>query len=270
MTEVRPATEKNCAVCGRNLLIGERSNPYIASGGEEVLVCELCKPRAEQAGWLRPEEAASARELGGRRRRRRRSGGELLGSLRARVERASDTIAGWSEEEEAEGEQPAADERAAAAPRRAPRERQRRRRSPEREADYPAQSVPAMRSTAGPDVVEALAAFNGSEHRRTVSGLSKSLGEPQATAIAVRTASGDTGARITVAWELTWYQWEVGPGTRGPEVREIARGETVEQLRAADRNWNLDVSRDGTLARRPIGGPDESVEEAEEPEGAEE
>jgi hypothetical protein len=112
-----------------------------------------------------------------------------------------------------------------------------------------------MRSTHGPDVVESLAAFNGSEHRRVVSGLSKSLGEPRATAIAIRTSSGDVGARITVAWELAWYQWEVGPGSRGPEVRETARGETIDQLRAADRNWNLDVSRDGTLARRPVGGP---------------
>ncbi len=124
-----------------------------------------------------------------------------------------------------------------------------------------------MRSTHGPDVVESLTAFNGSEFRRTVSGLSKSLGEPRATAIAIRTTSGDTGARITVAWELAWYQWEVGPGARRPEVREIARGETIDQLRAADRNWNLDVSRDGTLARRPIGGPAaEPAEVDDEPE----
>ena len=257
MSQVKPAAQKSCAVCGRNLLIGERSNPYIGPGGTEVLVCELCKPRAEQAGWLRPEEAVVAHDVGGRRRRRRRSGGELLGGLRARVERASESIGGQLDEGDAEPEDAGASERSegrrgSRSVSRAPSSR--RRREPVADEDQPA-PMP-MRSTAGPDVVESLAAFNRGENRRTVSGLSKSLGEPLATAIAIRTASGDTGARITVAWELAWYQWEVGPGARGPEVREIARGETIDQLHAADRNWNLDVSSDGTLARRPVGGPE--------------
>jgi len=248
-----PVTANACAVCGRNLLIGERSNPFIAGGGVEVVVCELCKPRAEEAGWMRPDEVAVRGPAGGRRRRRRGSG-DLLGGLRSRVERAAEGVSGREAPsrdplEEGGEEQPA--------PERAARRRSvSRERTRERPAVEPAQAPP-MRSSAGPDVAEALTAFNMSEHRRTVSGLSKSLGEPRATAIAVRTASGDTGARLTVAWELAWYQWEVGPGRRGPEIREISRGETIDQLRAADRNWNLDVSRDGTLARRPVGGPAE-------------
>ena len=55
--------------------------------------------------------------------------------------------------------------------------------------------------------------------------------------------TGNPGARLTVAWELTWYQWEVGPGPGGPEVRESGKGETIDQLRAADRTWNLLVGR---------------------------
>lgn len=234
MADASDTRNRDCAVCGRSLLIGERANPYIAREGQEVAVCELCKPRAEAAGWLRPHEAQAAVTTGGgRRRRRRRTSGELLEGLRKGVDRAAGELTGavrgdGSSEGSAAAEAP---------PEKAP--------EPER---------PAMRSSAGPDVMEALAAFNVSEHRRTVSSLSKALGEPQATALAIRTASGDTGARITVAWELAWYQWEVGPGAKRPEVRQIAKGETVDQLRAADRNWNLDVSRDGTLARRPVGG----------------
>jgi hypothetical protein len=261
MAEVRPAAERSCAVCGRNLLIGERSNPYVVGGGEEVSVCELCKPRAESAGWMRPDEAAASG--GGGVRRRRRGSADLLGGLRARVERVSDNVSGGSTRERtrrergepSEGGEEGA-ERSTRRPSRASRERETRSTEPA--------PAPTMRSTHGPDVVESLTAFNGSEFRRTVSGLSKSLGEPWATAIAIRTSSGDTGARITVAWELAWYQWEVGPGARRPEVREIARGETIDQLRAADRNWNLDVSRDGTLARRPIGGPVERAEQEAE------
>jgi len=251
-------------VCGRRLLIGERANPYISREGGEVVVCELCKPRAEAAGWLRPDEAAAARSTGNGRRRRRRGSGELLSGLRARVERVQDSAAaalegpGGEEDVEDHDRPRRADPERPEEPARRPERPARRRRGRERErpATSEPENAPTMRSSAGPDVLEAINAFNVSEHRRTVSGLSKALGEPRATALAVRTASGDTGARITVAWELAWYQWEVGPGRRRPEIREIAKGETIDQLRASDRNWNLDVSRDGTLARRPVGGPE--------------
>lgn len=241
-----------CAICGRSLLLGERATPYVTRENQEILACELCKPRAEAAGWLRPEEAAAVRAAGGDRRRRRRRGVEILGGLRRGVDRAAGELSGAARGGEREattsgGEAEAADARSATPA---------ARRSEPAHQPVEAAGPSAMRSSAGPDVMQALTAFNGSEHRRTVTGLSKALGEPRATALAVRTASGDTGARITVAWELAWYQWEVGPGRKRPEVRQIAKGETVDQLRAADRNWNLDVSSDGTLARRPVGGPE--------------
>jgi hypothetical protein len=93
----------------------------------------------------------------------------------------------------------------------------------------------------------ALTAFNASNHRRTVAGLTRTLGPPRATAVAVRSKSGFPGVRLTVAWELTWYQWEVTPGAGGPEVRESGKGETIDQLRTADRRWNLRPDADGTL-----------------------
>ena len=102
----------------------------------------------------------------------------------------------------------------------------------------------------GTTLEEALVAFNDSNHRRTVAGLTRTLGSPRANGLAVEARSGHPGVRLTVAWELTWYQWEVGPGERGPEVRESGKGETIGQLRAVDRAWNLMVDSDGTLAQR--------------------
>ena len=235
--------DERCAVCGRNLLTGERTSAYVSREGREIAVCELCKSRAESAGWLRPEDVGSQQADDGGRRRRRR--GELLSGLLPRIEKersrrreqrarhASKAEAG--EEGAEEGDGPS------------------RRREEPRPQEQASQRE--TRSAAGPDVNQAIAAFNASENRRTIAGLSRSLGEPKATAIAVRTASGHPGARLTVAWELAWYQWEIGPGKRGPEIRQIAKGETFDQLRAADRNWNLTMAADGALSRPPRPGP---------------
>ncbi len=274
MSETSEIVDPSCAVCRRRLLPGERANPYVTGEGEEVTVCELCKPRAEAGGWLRPDEAATRGSSGGRRRRQR---GQLLSGLRKRVDREREDAEEFEELEPPQRERTreVADE-APAEPGAEAREPRRRKRGPgddaregeqrDRESgrhleDTPGRSRPARptRSAAGPDLLEALTAFNESDLRRTVAGLQRSLGEPRATGIAVRTASGDNGARITVAWELAWYQWEIGPGRRRPEIRELAKGETVDQLRASDRNWNLIVARDGTLARR--GSAEEPVEE---------
>jgi hypothetical protein len=244
-TEKTERAETTCAVCGRRLLVGERAVVYVSREGAEAEVCELCKERAEAAGWLRPEEAEARRgSEAGRRPRRRR--GELLGNLLGRVERERATRAERRRRTAAErrsppGPEPEPEEGAERAP---TDRRERSTEGPHEPDERP------RRSTAGPDVNEAVTAFNASENRRTVAGLSRSLGRPQATVLAVRTASGHPGARLTVAWELAWYQWEIGPGERGPEVRQIAKGETIDQLRAADRNWNLELTDDGLLRRR--------------------
>jgi hypothetical protein len=77
--------------------------------------------------------------------------------------------------------------------------------------------------------------FNASEAARTVAGLTRTLGEPR---VSIGAAAGSPGAaRVTVAWELGWYQWAVaGEGER--PVAELARGTEIGQLDAAAREWN--------------------------------
>jgi hypothetical protein len=78
--------------------------------------------------------------------------------------------------------------------------------------------------------------FNASEAARTVAGLTRTLGEPQ---VSIGAAAGTAeAARITVAWDLTWYQWTVASGERERPVAELARGTEISQLDLAARQWN--------------------------------
>jgi hypothetical protein len=82
----------------------------------------------------------------------------------------------------------------------------------------------------------AVTRFNASEAARTVAGLTRTLGEPR---VSIGAAAGSPeAARITVAWELTWYQWTVAGGEREQPIAELARGTELDQLDAAARQWN--------------------------------
>ena len=84
--------------------------------------------------------------------------------------------------------------------------------------------------------------FNESPAGRTVAGLTRSLGRPK---VSVGAAAGSSNeVRITVAWELCWYQWAVDPAG---DVAEIAKGEDVEQLDRSARHWNAGVGKGGQL-----------------------
>jgi ribosome-binding protein aMBF1 (putative translation factor) len=270
-----PTQQPRCEICGRHLLPGERLLRYASRDGAETTVCELCKTRAEAAGWLPEREAIALRERG-ETAQRRRPRGQLLGGILARAGNGRTRREDAESEEERMGRRERRTARGRLQRRRAARDPELEGEAPEGEGEAegepePARPAPKPRPphgrAPGTTLDEAIAAFNASENRRIVAGLTRSLGAAQASGLAVRTAAGVPGARLTVAWELAWYQWEVGPGKRAPEIRQSAKGETIDQLRAADRTWNLQIGEDGSLApkqARPPVEQDEAAEDAQE------
>jgi hypothetical protein len=91
----------------------------------------------------------------------------------------------------------------------------------------------------------AVARFNSSEAGRAVAGLTRTLGIPRASVGA--SAGAPDEVRITVAWELSWYQWSVDIADELSPVAELGKGGEVEQLDAAACQWNARVEPDGKL-----------------------
>ncbi len=91
----------------------------------------------------------------------------------------------------------------------------------------------------------AAARFNASEAGRAVAGLVRTLGVPSAS---VGASAGDPEAvRITVAWELSWYQWGVDVGDESRPVVQLGKGTEVDQLDPAARQWNASVVEGGRV-----------------------
>ncbi|HZC29429.1 MAG TPA: hypothetical protein VE269_06785 [Gaiellaceae bacterium] len=94
------------------------------------------------------------------------------------------------------------------------------------------------------EMVEAADIFNGSDFRRTVGGIAKSLGPPRASIVPL---SGVTGELIvTVAWDISWYQYRVTPESAQP-VRLADRGHELSDLDVAYKSWNARVEDGGRL-----------------------
>src|SRR3954462_2274118 len=78
-----------------------------------------------------------------------------------------------------------------------------------RGADETVASDPILRRLSDQELsmVEAADLFNASQYRRTVGGIGKSLGTPK---VSVVTLSGvNTEAVVTVAWDISWYQYRI-------------------------------------------------------------
>jgi hypothetical protein len=93
-------------------------------------------------------------------------------------------------------------------------------------------------------LLEAADLFNGSAYRRTVGGIAKSLGQPQASIVPLSGTSGELA--VTVAWELSWYQYRVSPDSAQP-VRLERRGHELDELDAGYKDWNAEVEDEGRL-----------------------
>jgi hypothetical protein len=82
----------------------------------------------------------------------------------------------------------------------------------------------------------AISRFNASEAGRTVAGLTRTLGAPSVSVGDLAGAADEV--RVTVAWELTWYQWGVDLGDELRPVYELQRGFEIDEIDAAARQWN--------------------------------
>lgn len=91
----------------------------------------------------------------------------------------------------------------------------------------------------------AVARFNSSEAGRAVAGLTRTLGRPRASVGA--SAGAPDEVRVTVAWELSWYQWGVDIADELRPVFELGKGGEIDQLDAAAKQWNAAVGEDGKL-----------------------
>ncbi len=115
-----------------------------------------------------------------------------------------------------------------------------------RAAEAPVAAEPILRRLSEPElaIVEAADLFNSSPYRRTIQGVARSLGDPQASILPISGVSGEMV--ITVAWEISWYQYRVSPDAHQP-VRLAERGQHLVELDAKFAEWNARLSDDGRL-----------------------
>jgi hypothetical protein len=245
--ELRPGIEEIvCDVCGRTMLKGERTEPYLAPGGQRMVVCELCTDRAYAEGWIR-ESAHDELPAAGRRHEPRRS-------LLARLRRGRDQAPGaramdgglapppppaaappWADAE-AEPPQPEAIQ------------------EPDRAFTRPKdpRHVRAVPTNAEVKVERAVEIFNDSEHRRTIAGIARSLGEPW---VNVTVGSSPSEVSVVVAWELSWYHYNVDLGVEIDPVTLAGKGHELDELESWAREWNATAAADGRLVLG-VGSPE--------------
>ena len=115
-----------------------------------------------------------------------------------------------------------------------------------RAEEAPVADEPILRRLSEPElaVVEAADLFNASPHRRTVAGVAKSLGAPKASIVPLSGVSGEMV--VTVAWEISWYQYRVSPDAPQP-LRLEERGHDLEELEPSFQDWNAHLADDGRL-----------------------
>jgi hypothetical protein len=234
---------RSCDICGRTILKGERTEPYLAPGGRRRTVCELCKPRADHEGWIR--ESAHGDIPATRARPAQR--GSFVGRLRGMFDGEDAPAPVAAEEQESP---PVVDDHDAPAPRERDRDRDRERepvraRREGREGRRDGRHVRAVPTTAEVKVERALEMFNESDHPRTIAGIARTLGTPWVH------ASPDGGApsevTIVVAWELSWYRYRVDLGDEHEPILLLEKGDELGELEEPLRAWNAVADENGRL-----------------------
>ena len=234
-----------CSVCERNLLRGEDHSAFL-HGGERKIVCELCTQRATQLGWIRESgdmapasgrigwiRRSAARSPGGRRGRR----GEVDESELLVPPEAQELVEHSGEDAEYLDDQQTE-----------PLEVVGR-----SEFDLPAKvelsvnerAVRAVPTHADRKGARAIEVFNVGEHPRTVATLARTLGAP---VVSVRPSAKEGSiVSVVIAWELSWYGYEVDLADEGAGARLIDQGTELDQLDEVDRTPNAVADSRGML-----------------------
>ena len=200
MKTMRVMEAKQCAICERTLLVGERPLRFAPDGMDEyVEVCVLCQEVALDHGWVR-EGSPLGPAVRHARRRRPLSLASIFGDKRRPA----------TEDDRRRA-------RPAAAVERPTRPRSRRARL-----------------------------FNASDAVRTVDGISRSLGEPQASVVVL--SGPNPEVVVTLAWDISWYQYRVSPdadaaGSPGRARPRAGRARReVHRVECAFRAWDRGFS----------------------------
>jgi hypothetical protein len=115
-----------------------------------------------------------------------------------------------------------------------------------RPAVEPVVDEPILRRLSMPEraMVEAADLFNESAFRRTIAGIAKSLGEPQASIVPLSGVNAEVV--LTVAWDISWYQYRITPDS-GQPVRLAERGHDPHELETMFTGWNARLTPDGRI-----------------------
>jgi hypothetical protein len=115
-----------------------------------------------------------------------------------------------------------------------------------RALDAPVATEPILRRLSDEELgmVDAADLFNGSQFRRTIGGVAKSLGEPRASIVSFSGVNPELV--ITIAWEISWYQYSVAPDSAQP-IRLAERGHELDELDERYKVWNAHVEEGGRL-----------------------
>ena len=223
-----------CDVCGRTLLRGEQADVFLV-GGSRRMVCELCTARATHEGWIR-----EGMDLGPS--RRAGSGGRrsLFARLRGgrRDSNGNDPLPPRGGERLVEENPGELVHESSSRPSPPP--------PPAYEQAREPRHVHAVPTNADLKKARALEVFNASEHPRKVAGIARSLGGPLVSVRPSATEGSVVG--ITVAWELSWYRYEVDLADEAAGVRVIAQGTELSELDDPDRTANAGADERGELS----------------------
>jgi hypothetical protein len=85
-------------------------------------------------------------------------------------------------------------------------------------------------------MLDAAEVFNQSPYSRTVAGIVKSLGEPRVSLLPLSGTNPEVV--VTVAWDISWYQYRISLGPSGHAARLADRGYELDELDTRFQSWN--------------------------------